>query len=236
MLLVLLGMGLGLIWHIGHMLTPAAATETRSTPIQQEPQAAQVPARATPQAGQPTAAQVPPPDAAKDQTRAAAQTAGLPPAKTATVQPNVEAQKSAPVTDATRFFKDLQQRPGLPRVVVNERGRFIATEPILFNTGQATLRPASEQALDKVAELLKQRPEIKLEIIGHTDNLGVESHNLKVSADRAAAVRDYLVKRGIDTPRFEVKGMGSAQPISSNDDRLGRQANRRIDFLITSPK
>jgi len=235
LLLVLLGVGLGLIWHIGHMPAPVSATETGSTSLRQQPQAAQVPVRANPQAGQQTAAQVSPPTTAKGPSRAATQTS-FPPPKTATVQPKPEARKSAAVAEAGGYFKDLEQRPGLPRVVANERGRFIVTEPILFNTGQATLRPASGEMLDKLAELLKQKPEIKLEIIGHTDNLGVESNNVKISADRSAAVRDYLVKRGVDTARFEVKGMGSAMPIASNDDRLGRQANRRIEFLITSPK
>lgn len=237
MLLVLLGMGLGLIWHIGHVLAPPIATAARSTSLQPAPQAAQISARANPQAGQPTASEVSPRGARKDQSPAATQTAALPgAATTATAQPKSQLQKSVPGADVPGFFKQLQQRTSLPRLVVNERGRFIATEPILFNTGKTTLRPVSAQALDKLAELLKQRPEIKLEIIGHTDNLGVESHNLKVSADRAATVREYLAKRGIDSPRLEVKGMGSTLPISSNDNRLGRQANRRIEFLITSPK
>ncbi len=119
-----------------------------------------------------------------------------------------------------------------PRIVATERGRFVATEPILFNSGLSTMREASYPKLNKIAEFLIKNPGIKIEIIGHTDNLGPEPVNQKVSAERAALVRDYLVTRGIDPSRLESKGMGSLDPIESNDTQLGRQANRRIEFLV----
>jgi len=118
------------------------------------------------------------------------------------------------------------------RMVRTARGRFITTEPILFNSGASTLREASIPKLDKIAEFLIENPEITLEIIGHTDNLGPEPVNQTVSAERAAIVMNYLVSRGVDPSRLRSKGKGSLDPIESNDTQLGRQANRRIEFLV----
>ncbi len=94
------------------------------------------------------------------------------------------------------------------------------------------MRAASMPRLDKLAEFLIRNPEIRLEIIGHTDNLGPEPVNQKVSAERAAIVMHYLITQGIDPSRLQSKGMGSLDPIESNDTQLGRQTNRRIEFLI----
>ncbi len=132
-------------------------------------------------------------------------------------------QASSPPAAATGKFSGF---------VTTERGKFIATEPILFNSGASTLREASIPKLDRIARLLKEHPDVDLEIIGHTDNLGNEPVNQKVSSERAAAVMDYLVSQGIDRSRLKSKGMGSLDPISSNDTQLGRQANRRIEFLV----
>jgi outer membrane protein OmpA-like peptidoglycan-associated protein len=145
--------------------------------------------------------------------------------------PQLAAQTGSSGGDLPPSLQELRER-----LATNERGLFITTDPILFNTNKATLRPVSNQALEKLADLLKQGADIKLQIIGHTDNLGVEAVNKKLSAERAAAVRDYLVSRGIDPSRLGSKGMGSTSPVAANDSRLGRQANRRIEFLVTSPK
>jgi outer membrane protein OmpA-like peptidoglycan-associated protein len=117
------------------------------------------------------------------------------------------------------------------RLVSTARGRFIPSDPILFNSGASTLREASIPKLDKIAGFLMEHPEISVEIIGHTDNLNSEPVNQKVSAERAAVVMEYLASQGIDLSRLTSKGMGSLDPIESNDTQLGRQANRRIEFL-----
>jgi outer membrane protein OmpA-like peptidoglycan-associated protein len=123
--------------------------------------------------------------------------------------------------------------PGLRiKITDTSRGRFIATAPILFNSGLSVLREASIPELNGVAEFLHKNPSLVVEIIGHTDNLGPEPVNLQVSAERARIVRDYLISQGINPARLEAKGMGSRDPVESNDTRLGRQANRRIEFLI----
>ncbi len=143
------------------------------------------------------------------------------------------AQGSTPLPESLKSLLSLTR---LPNLVVKPEGRFIVTEPILFNTGLAKLRESSLRPLDRLARVLIDHPEIRMNIIGYTDNLGVESTNEKISADRAAAVLDYLVSRGVEAGRLQSSGMGSKNPIAPNDTQLGRQANRRIEFLVTSPK
>lgn len=125
-----------------------------------------------------------------------------------------------------------QPQPDPPEIVATPRGRFIATEPILFNSGASTMRETSYAKLDKIAGFLKRHPEISIEIIGHTDNLGPEPVNQRVSAERAGIVMDYLAAQGIDPSRMRSRGMGSRDPIESNETQLGRQANRRIEFFV----
>ncbi len=130
-----------------------------------------------------------------------------------------------------------QPGPGASlRIVRKPDGQYIAADPILFNTAEATIREGSIQTLKKVAALLKEQPELRLMLIGYTDNLGMDVNNSRVSTERAAAVKDFLVSQGINPSRLETKGMGSQNPIASNDTQLGRQSNRRIEFLITSLK
>lgn len=129
-----------------------------------------------------------------------------------------------------------QSEGRLPRIVNRPEGRFIATKPILFNTAMATIRQVSVKPLKDVAALLKQHPDMKLTIFGFTDNLGLPENNLRVSGERAAAVREFLMNEGIAPSRLESRGMGSQNPIAPNDTQIGRQANRRIEFLISGPK
>jgi len=123
-----------------------------------------------------------------------------------------------------------------PAVVVGAGGLFVETEPILFNTGLSRLRDSSIPPLNKLADMLREHTEIQLSVIGHTDNLGPEPVNQSLSVERAAVVVDYLVARGVDRARLESKGSGSQDPIATNNTQIGRQANRRIAFLVTGPK
>jgi len=162
------------------------------------------------------------------------------PAKKETVTPAAPQPKdgapAAPNAQPAPGAKEAQEGGALPRIVSRPAGRYIVTEPILFNTAMATIRQVSAPLLKGISTLLKQRPEIKLLIIGYTDNLGLPENNQRVSNERAAAVKDYLTGQGIDPARLESKGMGSQNPIAPNNTQLGRQANRRIEFLISSPK
>ncbi|MFH1352702.1 MAG: OmpA family protein [bacterium] len=108
---------------------------------------------------------------------------------------------------------------------------------IMFKTGKTELNPASYKSLDEVAELIKAYPQNKVEISGHTDSVGNDSFNQKISLKRAQAIYSYLVGQGIPRERFIVKGFGEVTPIASNRNRAGRMQNRRVEILILkSPK
>lgn len=102
-------------------------------------------------------------------------------------------------------------------------------EGVEFDTAKAILRPESYEFLDPVLEYLTYKPSAMIELSGHTDNQGNAKKNLKLSEDRANAVRDYLVSKGVDGNRIIAVGYGQEQPIASNDTEEGRQMNRRTE-------
>ncbi|HVI46585.1 MAG TPA: OmpA family protein [Chitinophaga sp.] len=105
---------------------------------------------------------------------------------------------------------------------------------IFFKSKQYNLESASVTELDKLVRLLQDNPSIKIEIAGHTDNVGSDKDNLLLSQNRAKAVVVYLTEKGIDTKRLTAKGYGETQPIATNDTEEGRAANRRTVFRILS--
>lgn len=107
-----------------------------------------------------------------------------------------------------------------------------AYDNLQFELGKATIKPISFPSLDVLAQTLKDAPDWKLRITGHTDNTGSEPFNLKLSKARAEAVKGYLVSKGIDPTRITTDGLGSSKPIASNATAEGRNANRRVEFLI----
>lgn len=108
----------------------------------------------------------------------------------------------------------------------------VALRNILFDTGKATLQPRSEAALAPVGELLKSDPALKLEIQGHTDNAGAPAANLKLSQERAAAVRAHLVQKlGVAAARLTSAGFGDTRPVADNGSEAGRAANRRVELV-----
>ena len=103
---------------------------------------------------------------------------------------------------------------------------------IFFETGKATLTPQSRLELEKAIELMRVNPSMIIEIGGHTDNVGDDNYNMKLSHDRAKSVRDYLVNGGINSERIQAKGYGELNPVATNDTEDGRKANRRTEFVI----
>jgi outer membrane protein OmpA-like peptidoglycan-associated protein len=106
-------------------------------------------------------------------------------------------------------------------------------QTIYFAFNKATIKPVSYPLLNEVAQALKDNPSIKVEIGGHTDSVGNDKFNLKLSQNRAAAVRTYLIKQGIDSSRMTAKGYGENVPIADNRTADGRSQNRRVEFVIT---
>jgi len=104
---------------------------------------------------------------------------------------------------------------------------------IFFDFDKATLRKESTNELERLQKLLVETPALRLEISGHTDNVGKAEYNKDLSQRRAKAVVDYLVAKGIDKGRLTFAGYGDTQPVASNASKAGRQLNRRTEFKVT---
>lgn len=103
---------------------------------------------------------------------------------------------------------------------------------VFFETNSAELKPVSVIEIDKLFQLLADNPTLKVQINGHTDNVGKPADNLKLSTARAKAVADYLVGKGIDAVRLGSKGFGETKPIADNSTEAGRALNRRTEFVV----
>lgn len=106
--------------------------------------------------------------------------------------------------------------------------------PILFAYNEATIQPESEHIIDEIVDVLMSKPSIRLEIQGHTDNIGGIEFNQNLSERRAKAVMDALISKGIEERRLRYRGFGYSQPVASNDTEEGRAQNRRTVFKVTA--
>jgi outer membrane protein OmpA-like peptidoglycan-associated protein len=109
-----------------------------------------------------------------------------------------------------------------------------AIQGVTFQPNSARLTPEGKQTLDGVAETLRAQEDLKVEIAGHTDNIGSDAYNTLLSQQRADAVRKYLVEKGIEESRMTAVGYGELEPVASNDTEEGRRANRRVEFRIST--
>lgn len=113
-----------------------------------------------------------------------------------------------------------------------EIGQTIRLNNIFFDTGLAILREESENELENLKKLLLDNSKMTIEISGHTDNVGNDANNMKLSSDRAQAVVQWLLDKGINPNRLTSKGYGETKPIGSNSTEDGKQLNRRVEFTI----
>ena len=117
-------------------------------------------------------------------------------------------------------------------VVPVEVGQSIRLNNIFFDFAKATLREDSFHELDRILPYFEKFANLKIGLGGHTDSVGSDAANQKLSEDRAKSVRDYLVSKGINSDKIEVTGYGESVPVASNDTDEGRQLNRRVEFII----
>ena len=110
----------------------------------------------------------------------------------------------------------------------------LTAKAILFNTGRSSFKRGITKQLDAIAAIMNKNPKATFAIGGHADSTGSEAINFKISNKRAAAVRDYLVKKGVDASRLSVKGFGEAFPADSNKTRAGKAKNRRVEIKVTN--
>lgn len=113
-----------------------------------------------------------------------------------------------------------------------EVGTKVRLNNVFFDTNKTTLRPESFEELDKVVDFLNENPSVRIEIGGHTDDVGSDEYNQRLSQGRAGAVRQYLIDSGIDPQRITAMGYGESQPEVPNDSDINRQVNRRVEFKI----
>ncbi|MBN2519310.1 MAG: OmpA family protein [Bacteroidales bacterium] len=109
----------------------------------------------------------------------------------------------------------------------------VVLKNILFEFNKDEIQPISYNELNKLLTLLKNNPELKIDIYGHTDNIGKEKYNQNLSEKRAKAVFNFLIKNGIEESRLTFKGYGSSVPIKSNNSEEERKLNRRVEFKVT---
>ena len=126
---------------------------------------------------------------------------------------------------AIKIIKDLTLAP----IVI---GQAIRMNNIFFISGKAQLTPASYPELDKLANFLKENPSIKVEIAGHTDNVGKPDKNLQLSRWRARACELYIESKGVPTTQITFNGYGQTKPVASNKTPMGKAQNRRVEFVI----
>lgn len=125
--------------------------------------------------------------------------------------------------------------PGAEVVRVGEGIKLVLNEnAVRFDTNKSTLTATAKANLDKLIPVFQEYPDTNITIYGYTDSTGSAEYNLKLSGERAASVRNYLVSKGLASSRFSETGLGIADPIATNDTAEGRSQNRRVEFAITA--
>ncbi|MEJ2147372.1 MAG: OmpA family protein [Acidobacteriota bacterium] len=144
------------------------------------------------------------------------------------VRLNAEAEKAELRAQLLRQFNSILETRD------TARGLIVNMSDVLFDTAQYSLRPAARERLAKVAGILLGHPGLKLEVEGHTDSVGGEAYNQRLSEQRAESVRDYLIEQGIAGMNlFPAKGFGKSRPVATNDTAAGRQSNRRVELIVS---
>ena len=123
---------------------------------------------------------------------------------------------------------------GCPEIKKEVRSLFTkAMQGIQFETGKAVIKKSSNAILKQIAQVFIENPTYQVEIQGHTDNVGNSEMNMQLSEKRANAVRDFLIKEGVEPNRMTAVGYGDTRPIASNKNAKGRAENRRVEFVVS---
>ncbi len=118
------------------------------------------------------------------------------------------------------------------KLVPLEVGQIGRLSNLFFDTNKSEYKPESVPELERIYLTFVENPKLVLEIGGHTDNVGTDAANIKLSQERADSVREFLIGKGIEPDRVQSKGYGETMPVQTNDTEEGRQANRRVEFKI----
>jgi outer membrane protein OmpA-like peptidoglycan-associated protein len=112
------------------------------------------------------------------------------------------------------------------------RGLIVNMSDVLFDTGSFTLKPGAREKLAKVSGILLAHPGLIMQIEGHTDSVGSDGFNVKLSEQRADSVKDFLGEQGVSLSSITAQGFGKAEPVATNDTPEGRQRNRRVEIVV----
>jgi outer membrane protein OmpA-like peptidoglycan-associated protein len=129
--------------------------------------------------------------------------------------------------------KLLQQLNTILETKDTARGLIVNISDVLFDTGKYTLKPGAREKLAKVAGIVLSYPDLRLQMEGHTDNIGSDQYNQTLSERRAEAVRSYLTAQGVPAANLTAIGLGKTQPVASNATSAGRQQNRRVEMVVS---
>jgi outer membrane protein OmpA-like peptidoglycan-associated protein len=113
------------------------------------------------------------------------------------------------------------------------RGLIVNMSDVLFDTGQYTLRPGAREKLAKIGGIILAHPGLKLQIEGHTDSVGGDEYNQRLSEHRAESVRGYLISQGVSADAVTARGLGKDHPVTDNTTAAGRQQNRRVELVVS---
>ncbi len=135
---------------------------------------------------------------------------------------------------ASERADSLQQELADLKAEETDRGLVLTLGDVLFDTGEATLKPGANSTILRLAGFLDEYPERRLLIEGHTDSRGSDDFNRELSRQRAEAVRMALMQAGVAGERLRAQGLGEQFPVASNDTTAGRQENRRVEIIVSS--
>jgi outer membrane protein OmpA-like peptidoglycan-associated protein len=113
------------------------------------------------------------------------------------------------------------------------RGLIINMSDVLFDSGKYSLKPGAREKLAKVSGIILAHPGLNLQIEGHTDSVGSDDYNQRLSEQRANSVRDYLVAQGLSGETISAVGLGKVDPVATNNTASGRQQNRRVELVVS---
>lgn len=133
---------------------------------------------------------------------------------------------------ATEAAESMRRRLDYLELRETDRGIVVTLGDVLFASGETELQPAARSQLADVVKLIEGEPDKQIRIEGHTDSTGSSAANMRISRQRAEAVRDALAQQGVDSSRIQAVGMGEDFPIASNEGAEGRRQNRRVDVIL----
>jgi len=134
----------------------------------------------------------------------------------------------------TRRLRMQNELARLAATKTSDRGLIVTLPGIFFDTGKTSLKAGAKSTLTKIADQLKSDASVRISVEGHTDSVGSEDSNMKLSEQRSNAVRDFLVNAGVPADHITASGKGEAEPVATNKTAAGRQQNRRVELVITT--